>query len=119
MVLAATNFPWDIDEALRRRLEKRVYIPLPGPSEREELIRLSLKVVKRPSTRNRRTRPIYHLLEWHGELISAEVAGMSACIIMHPYSRRPDMECKERLPDCLPSPSIRQLGMQAAKVSGA
>ena len=44
MVLAATNFPWDIDEALRRRLEKRVYIPLPEPAEREELMRLSLKV---------------------------------------------------------------------------
>ncbi len=44
MVLAATNFPWDIDEAMRRRLEKRIYIPLPGPEERVELLKLNLKV---------------------------------------------------------------------------
>uniref|UniRef100_A0A4W3HR49 Katanin p60 ATPase-containing subunit A1 n=1 Tax=Callorhinchus milii TaxID=7868 RepID=A0A4W3HR49_CALMI len=43
MVLAATNFPWDIDEALRRRLEKRVYIPLPSAKGREELLRINLK----------------------------------------------------------------------------
>jgi SpoVK/Ycf46/Vps4 family AAA+-type ATPase len=30
MVLAATNHPWDIDEAFRRRFQKRVYIPLPN-----------------------------------------------------------------------------------------
>ena len=44
MVLAATNFPWDIDEALRRRMEKRIFIPLPGGGERKELVALSLKV---------------------------------------------------------------------------
>ncbi|XP_068609862.1 katanin p60 ATPase-containing subunit A1 [Brachionichthys hirsutus] len=43
MVLAATNFPWDIDEALRRRLEKRIYIPLPSTEGRVELLRINLK----------------------------------------------------------------------------
>ncbi|KAL4451487.1 hypothetical protein ABPG75_007149 [Micractinium tetrahymenae] len=43
MVLAATNFPWDIDEALRRRLEKRIYIPLPQLADRAELLRICLR----------------------------------------------------------------------------
>ena len=43
MVLAATNRPWDLDEAIRRRLEKRVYIPLPSPNGREHLLRINLK----------------------------------------------------------------------------
>ncbi|XP_067013451.1 katanin p60 ATPase-containing subunit A-like 1 isoform X2 [Anabrus simplex] len=46
MVLAATNFPWDIDEALRRRLEKRIYIPLPNSEGREVLLRINLREVK-------------------------------------------------------------------------
>eukprot|EP00803_Ostreobium_quekettii_P002802 evm.model.scf_915.1 EVM.evm.TU.scf_915.1 scf_915:5348-7445(+) len=46
MVLAATNFPWDIDEALRRRLEKRIYIPLPELEARKELMRINFKEVE-------------------------------------------------------------------------
>jgi katanin p60 ATPase-containing subunit A1 len=46
IVLAATNTPWDLDEALRRRLEKRVYIPLPTDEGREALFRISLSDIE-------------------------------------------------------------------------
>lgn len=43
--MGATNFPWDIDEALRRRLEKRIYIPLPDLNGRVALLRINLREV--------------------------------------------------------------------------
>jgi len=45
MVLAATNHPWDIDDAFRRRFEKRVYIKLPDKEGRQSLLDLNLKEV--------------------------------------------------------------------------
>jgi katanin p60 ATPase-containing subunit A1 len=46
MVLAATNRPQDLDEALRRRLEKRIYIPLPTKVGIEALFKINLKEIK-------------------------------------------------------------------------
>ena len=45
MLLATTNCPWDLDEAMRRRLEKRIYIPLPDESARAELFDIYLRSV--------------------------------------------------------------------------
>ncbi|KAG5927341.1 hypothetical protein E4U42_002340 [Claviceps africana] len=39
LVLAATNLPWAIDEAARRRFVRRQYIPLPEPETREVQLR--------------------------------------------------------------------------------
>lgn len=46
MLLATSNCPWDLDHAIRRRLEKRIYIPLPDHVSRISMLRLHLKEIQ-------------------------------------------------------------------------
>ena len=46
MVMGATNLHWDLDDALRRRFEKRVYIPLPNSVGRREMFHINMKGIK-------------------------------------------------------------------------
>jgi vacuolar protein-sorting-associated protein 4 len=40
LVLGATNIPWQLDPAIKRRFEKRIYIPLPGPDARKRMFEI-------------------------------------------------------------------------------
>lgn len=43
--MGATNTPWELDEAFRRRFEKRIYIHLPDASSRAGMFKLKLEGV--------------------------------------------------------------------------
>ncbi|KIJ59844.1 hypothetical protein HYDPIDRAFT_32836 [Hydnomerulius pinastri MD-312] len=40
LVLGATNIPWQLDSAIKRRFEKRIYIPLPGIEARKQMFQI-------------------------------------------------------------------------------
>jgi vacuolar protein-sorting-associated protein 4 len=42
LVLGATNIPWSLDAAIRRRFEKRIYISLPDAPARKAMFKLHL-----------------------------------------------------------------------------
>jgi len=42
LVLGATNIPWVLDSAIRRRFEKRIYIPLPEAHARTYMFKLHM-----------------------------------------------------------------------------
>lgn len=43
LVLAATNLPYNLDQAIRRRFDKRIYIPLPEAPARAHMFKVGQK----------------------------------------------------------------------------
>lgn len=39
LVLGATNVPWELDQAMRRRFQKRIYISLPDATARAGIMK--------------------------------------------------------------------------------
>lgn len=42
LTLGATNCPWDLDSAIRRRFQKRIYIPLPSVEARQVMFKIHI-----------------------------------------------------------------------------
>ena len=85
MVLAATNRPFDLDEAIRRRLEKRIYIPLPSTEGLRKLFEINLKDVNKEKDVN-----IFELVRLTDGYSGADIANVCREAAMMPMRRRLD-----------------------------
>jgi len=45
VVLAATNRPWNLDSALLRRFDKRIYVPLPDKEVRRKIFEITIRKI--------------------------------------------------------------------------
>lgn len=73
-IIGATNRPEDLDEAARRRFQKRIYIPLPSEDDRAYLV----KRVIGEFTNNLTANDIKH--------IAKKTKNFSGCVISITYN---------------------------------
>jgi vacuolar protein-sorting-associated protein 4 len=83
LVLGATNCPWDLDPAIRRRFERRIYIPLPEVDARQKMFELNIGDT--PHTLNRRD--IRSLAERSDGYSGADVSVLVRDALLQPVRR--------------------------------
>jgi vacuolar protein-sorting-associated protein 4 len=82
-VLAATNTPWSLDSAFRRRFERRVYIPLPNKNARRTLIKNFISSVHNNITDNN----IREIAEKTDNYSGADIAILCRNALMQPIRK--------------------------------
>jgi len=86
LVLGATNVPWELDPAMRRRFEKRVYIALPDAAARSKMFELNLG-----DTENDLTKEQFARL---GEM-SAGCSGSDVSVVTREALMEPLRKCQD------------------------
>ena len=112
LVLAATNLPWALDNAVRRRFERRVYIPLPDASSRAQMIRTHLGTTPHSLHETELTDLSTRLSFYSGSDINVLVRNAMMESIRHaqkathfkkvsgPHPRVPTLQCEDLLTPC-------------------
>lgn len=85
LVLGATNVPWELDSAIRRRFEKRIYIPLPEKEARKKMFKLHIG-----DTPNLLTDDEYGILAEHTEGYS----GSDISVVVKDALMQPIRKCQ-------------------------
>ncbi|EER07375.1 conserved hypothetical protein [Perkinsus marinus ATCC 50983] len=83
LVLGATNCPWDLDAAIRRRFERRIYIPLPEVQARIRMFELSIGDTPHELTR----RDISKLAQETDGFSGADISVLVRDALMQPVRR--------------------------------
>jgi len=84
LVLGATNLPWELDNAIRRRFQKRIYIALP-----DAVARAGIFKIRGGKTKNNLTDADYTTL---GEL-SEGYSGSDIAIVVNEALMMPVRKC--------------------------
>jgi len=80
LTLGATNCPWDLDPAIRRRFVKRIYIPLPEKDARKSMFKIHVG-----DTPNQLTDQDYEILAEKSPLYSgSDISGVVQDALMEP-----------------------------------
>ncbi|GJE92040.1 AAA-domain-containing protein [Phanerochaete sordida] len=118
LVLGATNIPWQLDNAIKRRFEKRIYIPLPGLEARKQMFILHIG-----ETPNELTQKDFRLLAEKTEGYSgSDIAVVVRDALMQPirkvmsatHFKRIDDDGKRKYTPCSPGdPAAEEMSWSA------